>query len=175
MIKMPFVRSEELRADLLAKVSEVAATGKSLVVGIAQDRPRYELLPPTNLTPPDLEACVPVTADRARKNWSDIRATARLLDVSFLISAGASEAVFRRYPTYSPQWPNKWRAEHRSRIARVPSELTRERPENSEIADLRLEVSDLRKRVEQIERRAPAVVKRPKIRTKVKPGPASEA
>jgi hypothetical protein len=169
------VRSEELRANLLAKVSEVAATGKSLVVGIAQDRPRYELLPATVLTRRDLDACVPVTADRARKNWSDLRATARLFDVPFLISAGASEAVFRRHPTYSPQWPNKWRAEHESRIARGPSQPTRERPEDSELAHLRLAVSDLRKRVEQIEHRDPAAVKRPKIRTKIKLGPASEA
>ena len=146
------VRSEELRANLLTKVSEVAETGLSLSVGVGSGRVLYELLPTTALTQQELDACVPVSADRARKNWSDFRATARLLDVTFLIKAGGAEAVFRRHPGYDAKWPKKWKNEHSSRIAGVSPQPTTDQPASTEVARLSRELTDLKRRVESIER-----------------------
>jgi hypothetical protein len=152
MSERSHIRSEELRASLLTKVSEVAETGVSLPVGVGPGRVLYELVPTTALTEQELDACVPVSADRARKNWSDFRATARLLDVTFLIKAGDAEAVFRRHPGYDAKWPKKWKSEHSSRMAGVSPQLTADEPESPEVARLRRELAELKRRVESIER-----------------------
>jgi hypothetical protein len=152
MSERSHVRSEELRGGLLAKVSEVAETGVSLPVGVGSGRVLYELVPTTALTQQEVDACVPVSADRARKNWSDFRATARLLDVTFVIKAGSAEAVFRRHPGYDAKWPKKWKNEHSSRVAGVSPQLTIDQPESTEVARLSREFADLKRRVESIER-----------------------
>jgi hypothetical protein len=149
------VRSEELRSDLLAKISEVAKTGASFQVGVGPLRLHYELVPTTELTTQELDACVRVTADRARKNWSDLRATARLLDVTFLIVAEEGEAVFRRYPEYVATWPKKWMAEHSSRAPRASASPTTERSERIEgkFPKLQQELARMKRRICEIERK----------------------
>jgi hypothetical protein len=149
------VQSEELRSDLLAKISEVAETGVSFQVGVGPLRLHYQLVPTTALTTQELDACVRVTADRARKNWSDLRATARLLDVTFLIAAGGSaEAVFRRYPDYVATWPKKWMAEHSSRAPRASASPTTERSERigGKFPKLQQELAQMKRRICEIER-----------------------
>ena len=146
------VRSEELRGNLPTKVSEVAGTGVSLLVGVSPDHVRYELVPTTVLTAEELDACVRITADRSRKNWSDFRATARLLDVTFLIEAGGAEAVFRRHPGYVATWPKKWMDEHSSKAARASTQPNADRGVYTEVLRLKRELAGFKRRIAKIER-----------------------
>jgi hypothetical protein len=143
-----FLKSESVRGKLPQSVEKVDRTGSPIEMGVNPKRPIYELVATSSLPAGDLASFVHVTADRARKNWSDLRATARLFDVGFVITIGGRElALFRRHPDHSPTWPKRWLAEHsaRQRSASPPRTETK-------IEKLERQVRALNARVARLEK-----------------------
>jgi hypothetical protein len=114
-------------------VAEVADDGVTFQIGLNVERPVYELRLPEEFGAGELSGLVHVTADLARKNWADLRATARLLNVQFVISTSSDRhAVFRRYPGHEPIWPQKWVSKYNAKNSNTTSRTTLDRIESLE-------------------------------------------
>ena len=107
--------AESVRKQLIEEARRVFAQDTFLDIGRTDPpRPMYQLLGVGLASPELLTRCVRITADRARRHWSDVRALARIHDVSFLLTVeGKAIAVVRRHPNFSDPLLDKWLSEHK--------------------------------------------------------------
>lgn len=91
--------SEDVRVELIRYVKTVSEEQQSLAFGSKLARPTYELVPLSKFSQDSLVSAIRITADRARRSWTDLRAAVRLMDLEFVITFGGRElAVLHRHP-----------------------------------------------------------------------------
>jgi hypothetical protein len=113
------LHTEELRLAISEFALRAKAENVAFAIRTTRGAPRYQLVPPTLVSPETLRACVRIGPDEFRRHSTDIRALVRLHDMPFgLVIRGELTAVLRRHPTYRPRNAERYLAHLRAHASR---------------------------------------------------------
>jgi len=116
-VKRDHRQPERLRRELKDTLMHMSLTPTLLDIGNGEGIPPYQLLTASLASEALLASCLPVSCDRVRKKWSDVRALVRLHDIRFLITVNGYEAaVLYRNPSYKDDHVSAWLSEHQKRV-----------------------------------------------------------
>ena len=170
-----FLRSDQVRPRL-SRECELVARGAALDFGSSPDNPIFRLAPLSWISDREREQAVRVTADRARKGWTELRAAVRYHDLRFVITVRGQEVAFlQRHSSYALKRLPGWLAESKKgsssrddRTKRDASQAAAQAqrssyPNASPPRPLEDRFSDLEARVEELDKTTKSILRAQKI------------